>query len=318
VDIGGFDFLGDFDFHSWLGLDEKKESHAGMTGWWLCLFLSMAQAGYLRMIGQPNLEIQRVNQKTILKGEYRIVNDGDEEALQVYPELQIDQFHWQGEPENLKPQQGASWKISEELKSLCRDRTEKCLLALPSEGEFLVKVQKHYQDMNAYHFVVPDLFTINSSRSPVNSQVINAELKIRPPAQGETIYQAEYTARNNSAQRVKVLLTPLFPQEIQLHNEALVVEIPANGEIQGSFEFENAKGLPNSNYVGMLSAEWAEGTKRQTTFAYASFQIGAAETPVVSHWTADQIFWAWWLWSLVLGMIGMWAFWLRPLKKLRH
>lgn len=318
VDFGGFDFLGHSDFYSWMGLHKKKESGTVMMGWWFCLFLSMAQAGYLRMLGQPQLEIQQENQKLVLKGEYRIVNDGDEEALQVYPELQIDQFHWQGTPENLKPQQGANWQISEEIKPLCQNQSEKCLLALPSQGEFLVKVQKHYQDLNAYHFVVPDLFTIHSSKSPGISEVIKTELRIKPPAPGEAIYQAEYTVRNHSGQKVKVLLTPLFPQEVQLHNEALMVEIPADGQIEGSFEFENSKGLPNSNYVGMLAAEWAEGNKRQSEFAYSAFQIGAAEKPVVAHWTADQIFWAWWLWSLALGMIAMWAFWIRPLKKIRH
>ena len=129
-------------------------------------------------------------------------------------------------------------------------------------------------------------------------------------------YTIDYTLKNLTDKLMKVRLHPVLPAEMNLQSQVSPVEIPANGEVTSSFSFQNVKGLPGSQYVVFLGAEWAESGKRRSHFAYATISVPKKESPL--SWNSDLVFAAWWTWALFLSFIFMWIYWIRPLKKLNR
>ncbi len=265
------------------------------------ILLSVAQAGFLKMVGQPQLDIRSQQGQLQLQGNYRIVNEGNSPAFQVYPQLKIDGFQWAGEPEDIEAGESVEWKINEVLKPL----------TLPPSGEFLVRVQKFYRDQNAYSFQVPDLFILKTVAEDQPSS-LSVKMKIRTSRENGTEFQIEYEIQNAGAESLRAQLNVLLPAEVTLLSPVVPVDVPGRGNIRGTLQFKNEKALSGSNYVAFLTAEWSEAGLRRTSFAYDTFQIKEAKQ--ANKWSRDQLFWAWWVWGLFVGLLAMWWFWLRPLQ----
>jgi hypothetical protein len=280
--------------------------------WIFFLCLSWAQAGFLKMVSEPHLEIQSQGDQILLTGDFQILNEGDENSLEVSPELKIDNYTWKGKSQDLAANQGARWELREKV-PLCTRVGPDCPIALPSRGQFLVRILKNYQDQNSYAFAVPDV-VIQSSKESSESwpMTLQMDLKTALSATGE--YTIDYTLKNLTGKQMKVNVRPVLPAEMKLQSAISPIEIPSNGEVTSSFTFQNIKGLPGSQYVVFLGAEWVEEGARRSNFAYTMVSVPQKESSL--SWSADRIFTIWWIWFSFLTLIFMWIFWIRPLKKL--
>ncbi|MEZ0392159.1 MAG: hypothetical protein ACAH59_08095 [Pseudobdellovibrionaceae bacterium] len=276
------------------------------------LFLSLAQAGFLKMANTSSLQLSEKKSGLVLAGTYTIFNQGDETARSVFPSFRLDRFQWSGEAQNLGAGEQFTWSLNQiiPLEQLCLSVSPECPVALPVHGHYLVKIHKHYQDLNGYAFEVPDILELNlngKSQTPLN-------LRLQISTEDQKNFAASYNLKNPFEERISFAIQLHLPKEMRLESSIPPVEVPSEGELQGSFQFENVKGLPGSEYIRVLSAEWAYQGKRSGQWAYNAFKI-QRKSPA-RHWSLDQTFWAWWSWSLFLGLILMWIFWIRPLRRL--
>lgn len=278
----------------------------------LALLLTFANASFLQMRGEPKVELVDAGDHMVLKGEYAIHNEGDETAWQVFPVLGIDQYRWIGTGKNINPGQGFVWVLNERISTndLCQEPKPGCQVELPSKGNFAVKVEKHYQDQNSYQFVVPDVFFVPVKANLFSSLNMNMEIV----AQGGELFEARYNLENPNSYPVKAAVTPLLPLEVRPLSTPVPVEIPANGQVSGIFQFENQKGLPGSHYLAILTAEWAHEGHRNSQYVSGGFQI--PKSSPAKKLSVHAMLWIWFGLGMFLGLMAMWIFWIRPLKKL--
>ncbi len=271
--------------------------------WLFSLLLSMANAGYLQIVGESDLHLYKHARGLLIAGEYRLQNHGDEIAREVFPEISIDQYRWHGEPHLLQAGETATWKISELIPA--------SQLVLPNTGRFPMVIYHHYQDLNAYPFAVPkvELTTIKEKEMGERPTV---KMKIEPL--GATEFTAHLQIANPTAEILKMLPIYFLPKEMELISAEVPLEVPAGQEMAVSFQFANRKGLPGSSYQAFAVLQWIEKGQRQATFGADVFRIEKNQKGSRA-WGLDAQFVAWLLWSLALGLIGMWAFWIRPLRK---
>jgi hypothetical protein len=281
-----------------------------MIAWLWPILLSLAQAGFLQMESAPDLKLETRQGKLFLVGRYAIENRGDETALQVFPEVQLDGFSWSGEPRRLEAGARSEWLLNEELRGLCAKGKTQCPSELPLKGQFLFKIDKHYSDLNSYPFAVPDVLALSNAPT---EQVI--EIQMDPPVLSDRVYSISYKLKNLVDQELKVSLEPHVPRELSLLTPALLVEIPSQGEVLSSFQVENVKGLPGSRYFLYLTAVVARNGLR--TNAWSTIELEISPAPPAFRWNPDQAFGIGLLGGLILGLFGMWWFWSRPRQRLR-
>lgn len=276
------------------------------------LFFAVAQAEFLKIQGEPSIQLIENDKRLHLSGEYSISNGGDEIAYHVFPVLGVDRYRWTGSAHNIGPGETHSWKIEDDVHSskLCFERGLDCQEALPAKGRFLIRVEKHYQDQNGFQFVVPDAFII--SHHPKTEPRL--EMKIEVQAEKKDIFTVSYFLENLGSDDFRISLRPLLPQEVKLITAKVPLEIKPSSKLQGHFQFVNKRGLPGSQYIAFLVAEWAQGSERQSLIRYESFKIPSATSQRAS--SSRFVFWVWLLLGTFLGLIGMWIFWIRPIQKM--
>lgn len=271
----------------------------------LFCFLLFAQAGFLQMQSSQNLKFENADSGLILKGQYIIDNQGDETAKNVFPVLQVDNFKWTGEPRDIDPGEKFAWSLSEEIPN--------SLLKGPSKGLFLISVQKYYQDYNGYQFQIPDLFQI--AHNSENASSVNLAILVQ--SESSEKFDVGYEIGNPNAEDLEIHLTSYLPGEVEMTSELKPVQVPAQSQLLGNFEFRNKSALPGSKYVALLGAEWKNSTERFSQFAFASFEIPASVAGGQGQYLkeTDRQFLSWWMWAMSFGLILMWIFWVRPLSK---
>jgi len=278
----------------------------------ICLLISVSQAGFLKMRGEPSVSLSQTGNNLFLKGEYSIYNEGDETAWQVFPVLGMDQFRWLGPAQNISPGQSYTWKVNTPISEaeLCNQVSDRCLVELPLRGNFSVRVEKHYQDQNGFKFVVPDVFFI--PLQPKTFSTVHLTLEINSEQSG--VYEGRYSIENPHAENLRLSVSPLLPEEVRLITPLVPIEIQGGGKVQGSFQFKNERGLPGSQYVAILIADWSQGGERNSQIASSVFYVPKLLDS--GKWSFKFLFWFWFSLTLSLGLIGMWAYWIRPLRKI--
>jgi hypothetical protein len=262
-----------------------------------------AQAGFLRILPEPNLRLEKQAQGLLLSGQFSIENKGTELARDVYPELKLDQFSWVGEKRILQAGEKFTWEISE---TILRKQLEE-----PLSGEFVLQIMDHYQDFNGYSFAIPNATILSlDTKTDSESNVPTMELKIESTAVNQFSGQIQIFNPASSPQSYQI--SYLLPQEVEMVTPQVPVEVPAGGELSTNFQFENRKGLIGSNYQAFVVLQWVSENQRRALIKTAPFRIEKVST----KWSLEQSFWAWWVWGLAVGLIFMWVFWIRPLRRL--
>jgi hypothetical protein len=269
----------------------------------LAFFLGVAHAGFLQIVGEPHLSLKKHGTDLQIIGDYQIQNKGDEVARAVYPEINLDNFTFSGDPENLEAGEKKTWKISE---IISHDK-----LIYPPQGRFAVVIYNHYQDMNGYPFGVPAIDSISLDELAV-SQMPDLKLEIKSLEANQ--YEGRIHLSNPSASLRKFFPLYVLPREVQLSVPEAPLEVPPQGNLETSFYFLNRKGLTGSTYQAFSVLTWIEQGQRQVLFAHGGFKVEKAQT-ARQIWSLEKTFWAWSVWFLILGLIGMWAFWIRPLRR---
>lgn len=278
------------------------------------LLFSIAQAGYLRITSESNIELDQKGRSFELRGTYTIQNQGNEGAKQVWPEFRLDKYHLRGSARDLEPGESHTWEFKERFtdRELCLQASSQCPLGFPAKGQFLIRVFKNYQDQNGYLFSIPEVL-ITASPHEKDTNQLDMTLRLAPARAKE--FEAEISFKNESNQDLKVLSSWMLPREVDVLTDPRVLEVPTHQSVAGKFSFRNRSALPGSSYVAIAIAEWTEGDERKASFQVKPFQVEKAEG-MVRLLKKDKAVWAWTLWSVCLGLLFMWAFWIRPLKKL--
>jgi hypothetical protein len=284
-------------------VDIPAEKGQEAMSWLFALLLTCSQAGFLRIVGEPTLALVPSGDGLKLFGEYEIQNQGDETARDVFPEFNIDQFTWSGEPQAIEAGGKVTWKVSQKIL--------KSALELPLRGKFALAIYHHYADLNGYPFVIPSVQMINVG---VVDEVVRPDVEMKIVSKGAGQYSANLKIRNPSAQKIKIWPQYLLPREMELRSPAVPLEVAAQAVLETSFLFQNQRGLPGSSYQAFSVLQWVENGRRQAVQATAYFKIGRQNKPQ-NGWSAESIFWGVLIWLLGAGLIAMWVFWIRPLRK---
>lgn len=275
----------------------------------LLLFSSGALAGFLRISSESDLRLIEKKGEIFLQGKFTLQNQGDESAKDVFPEFTMDRWALALSKQSLDPMQKWTWDVDEQIPRslLCIKASADCLLALPDQGDFPLRVDKNYQDQNGYAFSAPDILRLSFDRkasSDKKFELIKLELKVI--AESESQYRADYVIRNQVDRPIKLALHHLVPKEVETTTADLPVEIFALGELRGSFIFRNKTGLIGSEYLSFLVAEMTENHRRKFVWSSASFKIQKFIEPARSGWrwpiSRDGV------WALFWGFLSMLAF----------
>lgn len=276
-----------------------------MSLWLFTFLMSWAQAGYLQIVGEPQLKLHAHEQGLLLSGSYQIQNKGDETAREVFPEIGLEEFTWKGESRDLQAGETQTWAVLQVIPA------EK--LKLPLRGVFAFSMLNHYQDVNTYPFAIPSVELIS----------LDAQKLVQPPQldlviedDQTNLYKARVKIFNPSSQPLLVQPQPLLPREVVLQTTMVPLNVQPRGELETSFRFLNRKGLVDSFYQVHFILTWTEQGQRQAAVASGGFKIHKPK-PARQAWGVEKTFWAWLLWIVGVGLIGMWAFWIRPLRRFR-
>ncbi len=289
------------------------------------IFATPAFAGFLRMASTPNLSLIEKNGQIWIEGDYTIENQGDEAAKDVYPVLHLDEWTWTFDKRSMAPKQIESWKISQKIPDdkLCQKLSENCLRILPKRGDFFIRVDKNYQDQNAYPFSTPEVLSLAlGKKSPLSTatDLLVVSLKIKAIAENE--FQGDYHITNKSPDKLKLGLHFLFPKEVRLHTPRLPVEINPTGNLNGTFYFTNISGLKGSDYLAMLVVEAEHQAERRMLWVPSRFKIETfSQVQVKKMFTQFSLEKTFFLLMGLLTLAGLLLVifgWERPLRKLKN
>lgn len=311
LDFFQFSFLDDSDwFGAFVLLAKEKRIEMNLI---FLLLLSISQGGVLRIASEANLQLERKGSEVELVGTYSMHNQGDDFAKDVWPEFQLDQYQWRGGSQSLPAGEKFTWEIRELIpqEQFCLQVSDHCPVALPLRGQFLLSVQKHYQDPNGYIFVVPD-FEILSMGSGESDPYLKLSLMVQKENAVE--FMGHYGIQNQSDPNLQVQIQWLLPKEVESLTQPSPFEVPGKGEVSGSFQFQNRSGLPGSTYVAILTAAWEQDGARLALAEVSKFEIESHKV-VQPFFKQDRKILSWILWFTMVGLILMWLFWIRPLRK---
>ncbi len=285
---------------------------------------SISHAGFLRIVSDPNLILMEEGSEIYLQGEFKLENQGNEMAKDVFPSFHIDHFTVSMEKRNLQPNESYTWNLKAKLdrSRLCVEKGPGCLVALPAEGDFLVHIEKNYQDQNSYPFAVPDILNLSYNKKgsvKTGFELINIKASISTigPNEFETLYEIE----NLTGETLKVGLRYLLPKEVEMTTALVPLELGPRKKISGQIWFKNKTGLVGSDYLSLLVAETVEAGQRKFAWGSQHFKIEkfipkpSIWSPFVGLNSAKMFFWVWGIFS-VLALGSVLVFWLLPIRKI--
>lgn len=288
----------------------------------LILLATTAQAGFLRMASSSEVSLQRIKGEIWLKGKYSIENQGDETAKDVFPAFHLDGWKKEYEKRTLPAGEKTTWQVNERIPNnqLCKSFGEQCVLVLPDQGDFFIRVEKNYQDQNSYPFSAPEILSLSiDKKSSLKSarDLISATIKVKMIGTNE--FQGDYTIKNKTSKPHKLGLHLLFPKEISLQTPRLPLDLNASGELNGTFYFKNTSGLHGSDYLAMMVIETVSDGERIFLWEPTRFKIENFRPPVFQALTSKFSIEQWFFYGMgalsVVALIAMLLWWELPRRK---
>ncbi len=285
----------------------------------LYFLMGSVSASYLRISQQSNLHISQLSSEILLSGIYTIENEGDEPAQNIFPVFFLDRSRLQLEPQTAYPRRKISWDLQWRIpiENICTEIWNGCLTALPSKGQFLIRILQNYQDRNGLSISAPS-FLIISSDKKIESEAGLIEIQLEKSTKQSHVDKLEvhYTISNRGSRETEVSLRTVISPQLKLITELGIqpLKIQSHARIEGYLMVEKQRGETIFESVLVLAAEWKVQMGRRAEAASLVFRFN--DSKIDSGRNTDILFWRWLGIFLAFGLIAMWVFWIRPLGKL--
>jgi len=242
-------------------------------------FAVPAFAARLTIVGTSDLRISLEDERVILAGTYSTLNKGDETVTQVFPVIQLGQWSWAGEPQNIDIGGQASWTIQEEFPQgmlACGDKAPCAEKDLPSVGLFPLFTTLHYQDLNGYAFSAPKLETVLLG-GVTGVDLVNARspfLQARFDLSGDgSKFRGHLEVLNLHDKPKEIVVTYFTSRELHASPKSELLELAPNAAQNTSTTLTNFSALPGSTYPVFAVLQWNENGVRNTVSAFATVLI---------------------------------------------
>ncbi len=225
------------------------------------LYTGSLNAGFLRIDGQPELEVSLDNDVVKVSGNIELTNFGDEDAIDVFSEIVIGNARHIGKPSRLVANGGKNtWDI--QLTFNLKD-----VLDLPKFGRWPVLLTRYYSDTNGYQFSAVDIsdVLINKPGEEVNFLRINPfVMKMQLDGRGKK-FKATVEIENLTDRDYEGTLRLLASKEF-LIPDAKKVSVKSKQSAEAQFQIQNIGAIDGSKYpiFAFIEYEAAPG--------YRSFQ----------------------------------------------
>ena len=271
-------------------------------------FSYFALGGHLQIGGDPKLQLSTMGTDLSVTGDFELGNLGDESARDAFPEIQLGQWLWTGEPKNISPNQKNLWQINAKFpfeKLKCTPET--CgLFEFPTQGYFPLRIQRHYQDVNGYRFSSPQVAVVmigepsKEALMAARVPVLSSKLKVE---QSGDEFAGTVEIRNTASHDIKVSVSFHTANELQVLSPTASLTIKPQGIEKTNFGLKNYSALPGSVYAFFALLQWEEAGMRNATFASTSVPIGLPHTTPYFLYLAAL--------SLVIGLGLFWFYFKR-------
>jgi hypothetical protein len=243
----------------------------------ICLFAVNAYAGFLQIVGDPDLKIIVRKGKVKITGTLELENRGAEISPEVAAIIKIGQWSWAGTPVKLEQKAKNLWNISDEVElkklscpagSLCGD--------LPLIGRFPVFLQRIYRDVNLYSFSSPSLLLVDIGEiTPGQRDLLtNAKIMGKMELKGNgTVFQGELDLRNIGQKDADVFVDMFTSRELQVNTKARVIRIPAESSQRIDVKIESFSGIAGSTYPVFAYFQWNDEGIRNCNTAFTAVSI---------------------------------------------
>ena len=220
-----------------------------------------AWASYLTISGSSTLQLEITEHEGKVTGSYKIENQGDEMARDVFPSVTIGTWQWAGAPHALNPKEGFTWQINQSfsLDALRCPATECGGRDLPRRGNIPLLVHRNYQDQNGYQFSAAEVQIIplgeltESELAIVRVPELAGKLQFVGNGQEFT---GELQIQNTTPESKQVSVRYFTSREIQILSLPQFVEVKPNRILSVEFKAKNFRGLNGSSYGTFALLEW--------------------------------------------------------------
>lgn len=247
-------------------------NEAAMRIWYVISLISifvlfyadMAFASSLTIEGHPRFEVKQEGENWRISGAYEIVNNGDETARNVFPNLELGAWRWVGEPKTLAMNETAVWNLNEVLpreKLACVAGDNCAGQALPDRGLFPLLIRRHYEDTNSYQFSAAEVVDLTlgelTNEALVASRARPIVAKLAIDDDGDDI-DAKLELKNISPSPKKISVSYFTSREIEVITPPQTIELAGGGVNVSDAEFRNFSGLEGSSYATFAVLQWEE------------------------------------------------------------
>ena len=201
--------------------------------------------------------------------DYKIKNEGNVSARQVFPEFRLGTWTWIGPTTMLKAGTSHDWDLNEAFEKTflqCREGDACAGLILPETGIFPLLITKHYQDLDAYQFSAPSVLTVAvgvSQETLARLSQIPFQASLSFVGDGRQ-FTGHLKLTNSSSVERLVAVSYHASREILIESKPQVVILPAAGSNDATFQLQNVSALSGSVYPVFVVFQWDEGGVRDS------------------------------------------------------
>jgi len=240
----------------------------------ILLGAASAYAGSISLVSSSEFQTTLNEQSLSLKGTYKLSNDGDETARDVFPTLRLGNWGWSGNPRMLKKSAEEIWHIEADIPLIdvtCENRSNCVASPSPLRGVFPLLVRHHYSDLNGYKFTAPSLVALQmGTLSPLESVMVHEpELTARfeITGNGQQFY-AKLTVQNLSQRQRQVSVSAFSSQELMLLDDPRKLDLASMDSKEVSLKIQNSSATLGSSYPVFALITWNdEGLQNLVTSA---------------------------------------------------
>jgi hypothetical protein len=283
----------------------------------LLLFLIpiASNAGYITIIGSPNISVTGDSNQVSIKGGISLVNKGNEKSIDVYPMLRINGWKWAGKSTELDAGGGKKWIISGNnipvpLIGYSDEFPSKEGFKLINRGYYPLNILRYYRDQNGYQFSSPGVQKIEIGDLTDDEQsergIVTFQGRLNFNKGGQK-FKSMLTIKNLSHEDQDVLLSFHTSQELEIMNRPEIVQIPAQQTKEVPIVVKNFSGLNGSTYDFFTVLQWNQKSIRNSLYVRSTVRIAEAASSNLLLFGAGAI--------LVLGIIMFRVFLKRSNKK---
>ncbi len=248
-----------------------------------CLFsnIEICYGDTILLVSEAQLDTSRVGEDNteafILKGFYKMSNEGNTSAIDVTPVFQMAGWSWTGEATRIDPGDSYTWMIDTKIpkdKLQCVGKSPCASFELPLMGAYPLVIMRYYKDLNAHQFSLPDVYRVvvgeldSDQMERLETPSIDSNLVIDGDGQS---FNGKLTVLNRNIKNAELDIQLFTSDDIEFSPHFSKMVVPPVKEKFLDIKLKNLKALDGNMYPVIAIVSWEHFGFRNflTTFALA-------------------------------------------------